>query len=648
MCGIAGVLSILGLGPDELAELAGAMGAATRHRGPDGDGVWAHAGAGIGLAHRRLSIVDLSEAGHQPMASADGRFVITFNGEVYNRHELAARLESAGVVFRGRCDTEVLVEAMARWGVEQALGEVDGMFALGVWDRAERRLTLARDRFGEKPLYYGTARGDFVFGSGLDALRAHPGFDDAVDRDALCGLLRYKYVPAPLSIYRDARKLLPGHLLVVDRDGPGEPRPWWSYASVLEKGRANRFVGSPHDAAEELDRRMRVALSRRLDADVPVGAFLSGGVDSSTVVAVAQQVSERPVQSFTIGSPDAGFDEAPDARRVAEHLGTDHHEMVVTGADALAAVPRLAGVYDEPFADSSQIPTLLVSELARSRVKVALTGDAADELFGGYNRYTWLPGIDGRLRRVPRFARGALARAGGGVPQAAWDRAGRLVPARARPRQLGLKVHKAAAVAGASGLEAMYLRTVSHWSAASRAVIGGQDPVVLAARPQGWPRMAEPGARLMAVDALTYLPDDILAKVDRAMMAVGLEGRIPFLDLGVVELAASLPFSWLVRDGRSKAPVRDVLERYVPRELVDRPKAGFGIPLGPWLRGPLRTWGEDLLDGDTAAEYFDLDVVRSEWARHLSGRADNGFRMWDVLMFLAWAEERRPAPVEAA
>lgn len=648
MCGIAGVLSPGAFSAEAIAALTAAMGATTRHRGPDGHGTWTDAEAGIGLAHRRLSIVDLSESGHQPMVSAGGRFVLTFNGEVYNRRELAARLEAAGVAFRGHSDTEVLLEAIARWGLANALGAVDGMFALGVWDRAERRLTLARDRFGEKPLYYGSAGGDFVFGSGLGALRAHPAFDGAVDGDALCGLLRYKYVPAPLSIHRDARKLLPGHLMVVTRSGPREPQPWWSYEAVLEEGRANRFAGTPADAAGELNRRLRTALARRLDADVPVGAFLSGGVDSSTVVAVAQGVSEHPVQTFTIGSPDAGFDESADARRVAAHLGTEHHELIVTGADALATVPRLAGVYDEPFADSSQIPTLLVAELARSRVKVALTGDAADELFGGYNRYVWLPGLDGRLRRLPWFARGGLARAGRGISQATWDRAGRLVPARVRPRQFGLKVHKAAAVADAPDLEAMYLRTVSHWPDPARAVIDGHDPAVLANRPEAWPEVAEAGARLMAVDSLTYLPDDILAKVDRATMAVGLESRIPFLDVGVVELAASLPFAWMIRDGRSKAPVRDVLERYVPPALVERPKAGFGIPLGAWLRGPLRTWGEELLGGDAAAEFFDLGVVRSEWTRHQSGGVDNGFRLWDVLMFLSWAEQRRSAPLAAA
>lgn len=643
MCGVAGVLSSRSLREEELVDLVRPMGVAVRHRGPDGDGDWVDPEAGIAFAHRRLSIVDLSEAGHQPMRSASGRFVITFNGEVYNRHELTDRLTAAGVSFRGHSDTEVLLEGIELWGLERTLGEVDGMFAFGLWDRQQRRLTLARDRFGEKPLFYGLAGGDFVFGSGLDALTVHPRFDCTIDRDALCGLLRYKYVPAPLSIYRDAHKLLPGHLLSVDRSGVGEPTQWWSYQKLVESARGSLFSGTPAEAADELDRRLRSAVSRRLDADVPVGAFLSGGIDSSTVVAVAQAVSEHRVQTFTIGSPDAAFDESGDARRVAAHLGTDHHDLVVTGADALAVVPRLATVYDEPFADSSQIPTLLVSELARSRVKVALTGDAADELFGGYNRYVWLPSIDRRLRRIPRAARHMLARTGRGISPTTWDRGGSLLPSRMRPRQLGLKVHKAAMVADADGIEEMYLRTVSHWHDPFSAVSGGHDPLVIAALPQEWPSLDNPVSRLMAIDSLTYLPDDILAKVDRATMAVGLEGRIPFLDLGVVELAASLPAEWLISGGRTKAPVRDVLARYVPAELVDRPKAGFGIPIGEWLRGPLRSWGEDLLSVDAAAEYFRRDVLLDHWNRHQSGRGEESFKLWDVLMFLSWAQQRRSA-----
>ncbi|UDY33929.1 asparagine synthase (glutamine-hydrolyzing) [Dermatobacter hominis] len=642
MCGIAGLLDPTGSSTgDELAAIASAMAGEVAHRGPDGHGTWVDPAAGVGLGHRRLSILDLSDAGAQPMTSADGRWVLAYNGEVYNHRELGRRLVAEGVRLRGHSDTEVLVEAIAAWGLGRALERCEGMWAFAVWDRRERRLTLARDRVGEKPLYYGTAGRAVVFASGLDALAAHPDFDRTISADAVCGLMRYKYVPAPLAIFRDACKLPPGCTVVVEADGSvGEPVAYWSYAEVVEQAAARPFEGSITEAVDELEQLLASSVSRRLVADVPVGAFLSGGIDSSTIVAAMQAVASGPVATFTIGSPDSGFDESDDARRVARHLGTRHHELIATGADALAVVDLLPVVYDEPFADSSQIPTFLVSQLARRHVTVALSGDGGDELFGGYNRYRWIPGIDRRLRRVPIGARRLAARIANRLPADRWDDVGRVIPERVRPRQLGLKVEKAASVAVLGGPEEMYLRVISHWPDPTAVVPRGTDPEVLAKRPERWPAVADGTARMMAVDLLTYLPDDILTKVDRATMAVGLEGRVPFLDRRIVEFAAALPMSMRSSDGESKVVLRRLLDRSVPRHLVDRTKTGFGIPLDAWLRGPLRGWASDLLDGPVASEWFDPTTLRTAWDEHRTGARNHGYRLWDVLMFLAWAEHR--------
>jgi asparagine synthase (glutamine-hydrolysing) len=644
MCGIAGVLDPRSdRGDDDLRALVADMAEAVASRGPDARGEWADPGVGIGLGHRRLSIQDLTDAGSQPMVSADGRWVVAFNGEVYNHQELAADLRAQGVSFRGHSDTEVLVEAVAHWGLATALEACEGMWAVALWDRTERELTLVRDRVGEKPLYYGTAGRAVVFGSGLDALCRHPHFDPTVDPDAVCGLLRYKYVPAPLSIYRDARKLPPGCTVTVTADGRmGDPEPYWSYAAVVGAGAGAPFAGSVDEAVDELERLLVSGVARRLVADVPVGAFLSGGIDSSTVVAAMGAVATGPVSTFTIGSADAGFDESGDARRVARHLGTRHHEFIATADDALSVVDRLPAIYDEPFADSSQIPTFLVSELARSHVTVALSGDGGDELFGGYNRYRWIPGIDRRLRRFPLGARRAATRVAGRIPAERWDRLGRVLPDRVRPRQLGLKVEKASSVAALSGPAEMYLRVVSHWPDPAAVVSDGRDPDVLARRPHRWPQLDDVTGQMMAVDMLTYLPDDILTKVDRATMAVGLEGRVPFLDRRIVEFAASLPMAMRSSDGESKVVLRRLLDRHLPRHLVERTKTGFGIPLDAWLRGPLRPGAADLLAGADAAEWFDPVVLRATWSEHVGGRRNHGYRLWDVLMFLAWMDHRRP------
>lgn len=638
MCGIVGLIDTRrATGSDELRSLVLDMATRMAPRGPDADGAWVDPDAGVAFGHRRLSILDLSELGAQPMVSADGRYVITYNGEIYDHVEVAAELRSAGVSFRGHSDTEILLEAIARWGVEATLRRVDGMFAFGLWDRRERRLTLARDRMGEKPLYYGHLGRTFVFSSSLDVLRAHPDFDRPLDLDALSLYFRFKYVPAPWSIHQGISKLEPGSLVEVDHEGViGTPRHYWRYFDLVERGVV--FDGSDRDAIDELDRLLRRSVRRRMVADVPVGAFLSGGIDSSTVVAAAQAESDRPVRTFTIGSTEAGYDESSDARAVAEHLGTDHTELIVTEQDALATINRLAGVTDEPFGDSSLLPTLLVSELARRDVTVALSGDAGDELFAGYNRYVWVPAIWRRLGRLPAGLRRSGAEVARRVPPAGWDRAARLLPEARRPRHLGLKVSKVLGIADATDEHEVFHRLVSHWQQPDLLVRGGHEPRTAVDDPAVWPRVDDIVTHMSAVDAVTYLPDDILTKVDRASMAVSLEGRIPLLDVAIVEFAASLPLHMKLRSGTSKWVLRELLARSVPGEIIDRPKSGFGVPIESWLRGPLRGWAQERLHGPAVSSLLDTEVVERAWQDHLAGRRNQAYELWDVLMFASWSE----------
>ncbi|MCA1845717.1 MAG: asparagine synthase (glutamine-hydrolyzing), partial [Actinobacteria bacterium] len=606
MCGIVGILDPRRRrAQDESEGVLRCMAEAMTSRGPDGGGEWTDAACGIGFGHRRLAVLDLSAAGHQPMASADDRFVISYNGEIYNHRELAAELEARGVRFRGHSDTEILIEAFGQWGVGPTLDRVDGMFAFGVWDRRERQLVLARDRLGEKPLFYGRLKsGDVVFGSTVDALRRHPEFDFDLDLDALALFFRHKYVPAPWSVYAGIAKLPAGHTVTVAEDGTiADPEAYWSYFEILERGAT--FTGTDREAVDHLDALLRRSVRRRMIADVPVGAFLSGGVDSSTVVALGQQESNVAVRTFTIGSTHADYDESDAAREVAKHLGTDHTEQVVTGADALAVVDRLGPMYDEPFADSSQIPTFLVSQLARGEVTVALSGDGGDELFGGYNRYLSLPGLWKRFERIPRPLRQRASHLLEAVPPKLWDRAARVVPQARRPQQVGLKVNKALQVAAASSPYDAYLRLVTHWPAPERLVPGSHEPPTLHRDAVSGPRLPGMVEHMMAVDGVTYLPDDILTKLDRATMAVSLESRIPLLDREIVEFAAGLPLSMKIRPDSSKWVLRQVLDRYVPLPLVDRPKAGFGLPIDDWLRGPLREWAEGLIGSAAVCDHLD-------------------------------------------
>ncbi len=641
MCGFVGFVGGRWQGQDQAAAQVQAMAARIAHRGPDSSGHWVEPQARVALGHNRLAILDLSPAGHQPMASASGRFVLVYNGEVYNHLELRRELQRN---WQGGSDTETLLAGFEAWGVRETLERLVGMFAFAVWDGKQRQLVLARDRLGEKPLYYGwQGQGPdraLLFGSELKGLAAHPSFEGEVDRTALTGFLRYNYVPAPRSIYRDISKLRPGHMLTVDGDTSSE-EPYWSALEVAARGQAEPFRGSADEAVDALEQVLSRAVGQQMLSDVPLGAFLSGGVDSSAIVALMQAQSSRPVKSFSIGFHEEAYDEARHAKAVARHLGTDHTELYVTPEQAMEVIPRLPTIYDEPFADSSQIPTFLVSQLARRHVTVSLSGDAGDELFAGYNRYNVTRAFWNRLSRVPRPLRGAAARALLSLSPASWNRIGALaepmLPRAARMAVLGEKIHKGARVMASPSAAALYLGLTSQWQEPEALVIGG-----------GEDRRAETAGlgdveAMMAQDMTNYLPDDILVKVDRAAMAVSLETRVPFLDHRVVEFAWTLPLDLKIRDGQSKWVLRQLLYRHVPRALIERPKMGFGVPIDSWLRGPLRDWAEDLLDeGRLRAEGFlRPEPIRQAWETHQKGAANLQHPLWGVLMFQAWLDAQR-------
>lgn len=648
MCGFTGYLAISNLAFESTAvptlrHMANAIG----HRGPDSDGYWADPAAGIGLAHRRLAIVDLSPAGAQPMASGSGRYVIAFNGEIYNHLRLRQILENEGRVaapWRGHSDTETLLAGFDAWGIVGTLQRAIGMFAIALWDRETRTLTLARDRLGEKPVYYGwqgqgTAAA-FLFGSELSTLRRHPAFEAEVNRDALALYMRHNCIGGAHSIYSGIHKLPPGHVLTVSTAAPeAVVHPWWSGAAVATQGVAQPFAGTPDQAVDALEVLLRDAVAQQMMADVPLGAFLSGGIDSSTVVALMQAQSSRPVRTFSIGFHEEGYNEAEHAKAVAKHLGTDHTELYVTPEQALAVIPKLPALYSEPFADSSQIPTYLVSQLARQHVTVSLSGDAGDELFCGYTRYQMTAGLWGKVSRLPRPLRQLAAGLVTAVPPAAWDKLGGLLPM----SRVGDKLHKGAALLGSCSVADLYRGMVSHWADPASVVLGATEPAtVLTELAPALPGLGDV-ERMMALDMLSYLPDDILAKVDRAAMGVSLETRVPFLDHRVVEFAWSLPLNYKLRGGVTKWPLRQVLYRHVPRELVERPKMGFGVPIDHWLRGPLRDWAESLLAEPRlrAEGFFNPDPIRRKWAEHLSGQRNWQYHLWDVLMFQAWLEQQR-------
>jgi asparagine synthase (glutamine-hydrolysing) len=622
MCGLVGFFAPRGFLPSGDAIVA-RMAACLAHRGPDAQGIWIDAAAGIALGHRRLSILELSEAGAQPMTSHSGRHVIVYNGEIYNHLELRSTLTAANAapVWKGHSDTETLLAAIGHFGVEETLRRARGMFAFALWDRDRRSLTLARDRLGEKPLYYGWQGASLLFGSELKALRAHPDFKADIDREAVAALAQRGYIAAPASIYRGVHKLPAGCTVTFDAQSPAaEPHAYWSLRDVALGGIEAPYRGDAREAEAELDRLLGDAVLEQTLADVPVGAFLSGGVDSSTVVALLRARTGRPVRTFTIGFSESGFDESPHAGAVAAHLGTDHSVLQVTARDALDVVPRLATIYDEPFGDSSAIPTHLVSAYARRQVTVSLSGDGGDELFGGYARYANTAALWNGMRHVPRFARSLIA---GGV--GAWSRSDSLGEAS--------RASRVARYLAARDGDDCYAAQTDLWPRAARLVRGAAGAAPLPSLPRG-----DLYAHMMFADSVTYLPDDILTKVDRAAMAVSLETRVPLLDPRVVEFAWRLPNAFKVQDGEGKWLLKRVLARYVPDSIMRRPKMGFGVPVGQWLRGPLREWAETLLaDSRLRADgYFDAARVRAAWTRHVAGAADLADTLWPVLMFQQW------------
>lgn len=655
MCGIAGLWSLQSDGSGYATRMASAIA----HRGPDDSGVWADPAIGLALAHHRLAILDLSAAGHQPMHSVSGRYVIAFNGEIYNHLTLRRELEVSGQAppWRGQADTETLLAAIEAWGLEPALRRSAGMWALALWDRQQQELHLARDRFGEKPLYWGFSGSGssraLLFGSELAALRAYPGFNNAIDRAALAQLLRFCAVPAPLSIYAGIAKLPPGHCVSLRLPlDPADPllasRPWWQLDQLIEAGHREPFA-SDDEALAALEQALTRSVAEQALADVPLGAFLSGGIDSSLITALLQAQSSRPVRTFTIGFEEAGFDEAPYARAVAAHLGTDHTETLLTSAEARALIPQLPKLYSEPFADSSQVPTHLVCrEARRAGLTVALSGDGGDELFGGYNRYVWGPRLWNRLALLPMPLRRAVGRSISLLPPWAYDILGRPLPV----AQLGHKAHKlAVSLRQVRNADDLYRSLVSEWSDPAHLLQPHPDgsPLELAHTSIHQPLPAclsdDPVARMMAWDALSYLPDDILVKVDRAAMAVGLETRAPFLDHRVAAVAWRLPMTMKIRSGQrgsiSKCALRQILDPYVPKALMERPKAGFAMPIGQWLRGPLRAWADALLQPDRLQRegYLRPEPITRLWQQHLSGRYDHTTKLWTVLMWQAWFEQ---------
>ena len=640
MCGVCGVFQPR-FQLRDLTPVLREMTAALRHRGPDHSDVWVSKGGEVGFGHTRLAIVDLSETGEQPMSSGDGRWTITYNGELYNCDYLRRSLHS--VRWRGCSDTEVLVEHIARHGVPETLKRAKGMFAFACWDTRESELWLARDRFGEKPLYYGLCRGSLVFASELKALRAFPGFAPDIDRNALCEYFRWTNVPSPMTIYEGVQKLPPAHFVRIGEVGAlPKPHPYWS---AIDTARAQPNIQVGVDEVDGLAEVLDQAVSTQMVADVPIGAFLSGGIDSSSLVASMQRLSSTPIRTFTVGFSEAGYDESQHAAEVAAVLGTDHTEIVVSPEDAMRVIPALPTIYDEPFADSSQIPTYLVSKMAREHVTVALSGDGGDELFGGYDRYQQINRLERLRNSLPASSRRLLGAVFQRLPVELWDRMGKGLPKFVLPPGLrhrtGYRMHKVGGLLAADGGSDLYASLMSIENQGDSLVLGAEgDQLEFVGVPnlQQWD--VSPFERAMLIDTLTYLPGDLLTKVDRASMAVSLEVRVPFLDPDLFQFAWSLSPAHRVRDGQGKWLLRELLRRSLPNHLVDRPKMGFGIPVGEWLRGPLRTWADELLDPALVKEqaFFDSSEVERRWNAHLEGRANLTFQIWSLLMFQAWLE----------
>ncbi len=657
MCGIAGFVDLrAGIVSEKIYESVVLMADSISHRGPDDSGVWVDAGNGVALSHRRLSIVDLSPEGRQPMLSACGRYVIIFNGEIYNFKKIKKELDGSGRVpgWRGHSDTEVVLAAITQWGLESAVKRFIGMFAFALWDRKDRILYLVRDRMGEKPLYYGWMSNVFLFASELKALRKHPEWRGEINRDVLTLFLRQNYIIAPYSIYKGICKLRPGTILTLSEKELKssntrlpDPKPYWQINNGISGSAPGQFNGGEDQAISMLDDLLRDAIGQQMIADVPLGAFLSGGIDSSTIVAIMQSLSTQPVKTFTIGFNEEMYNEAEYAKQVARHIGTEHTELYVSSRDAMGVIPKLPTLYDEPFSDVSQIPTFLLSQMTKKFVTVSLSGDGGDELFAGYNRYFQVRQFWSIFGGFPKITKKIAASGMLFFPPAWWDilfnRLKPFLPKSFNIRHPGEKLHKLANVMVSSSPAELYVKLSSHWLNSSDVVIGAKTPVAIADDPKVWEQFADYTECMMYLDMLTYLPDDILVKVDRASMGVSLESRVPFLDHRIVEFAWNTPLSMKIRHGQGKWLLRQVLDKYVPKELIDHPKMGFAVPIDTWLRGPLKAWAEELLDERRLREegFFHSEQIRQKWTEHQAGRLNWQYYIWDVLMFQAWLEEQK-------
>ena len=642
MCGIAGFLGSV----DKPEELLTNMANAIQHRGPDDKGIWLDQAKEIGLAHTRLSILDLSSAGHQPMHSLSDRYLIVFNGEIYNHAIIRAELDSINARnWLGYSDTETLLAAIEQWGLELTLRKAKGMFALSLWDRQTQTLSLARDRMGEKPLYYGWVEDCFVFASELKAIKKFPGFNDKVDRNSLALFLRFNSIPAPYSIYKNIFKLAPGCIASL-KLGSKEinQTQFWSTETIYNQGASSQFLGTENDAVHALDSVLMSAVNLQMQADVPLGAFLSGGIDSSVIVALMQSQSSKKINTFSIGFDIEEYNEAEHARAVAKYLGTNHYDMYISERDALEVIPFLPHIYDEPFADSSQIPTYLVSKFAKQKVTVALSGDAGDELFGGYNRYVFSNQYFRKIKMLPISLRKLITSSILGLSQENWNKhLGGILGKRFV--NVGFKLHKGANVLSSRSIRELHYKLASQIESPENWLINSKEYVTLLNDDVDHFPSLDPIEQMMAYDLLTYLPTDILTKVDRAAMAASLETRVPFLDTSVIEFSASLPLEYKIRDGVTKWVLREVLYKYVPKDLIERPKMGFGVPLEEWLRGPLRDWGESLLDAKRLRDegFFNVSLLRQKWHEHLTGKYNWHHQLWNVLMFQAWLEANSKA-----
>ena len=648
MCGINGFYSLSSFISDHVISK---MNLAISHRGPDSNGIWSDKKSGIFFGHSRLSIIDLSAAGNQPMKSNSGRFILTYNGEIYNHLEIRKELEesSSNIKWKGNSDTETLLEAIDFWGIEKTLNKIQGMFAFGLWDQKKRCLILARDRIGEKPLYFGwQGKGNnktFLFGSELKALKAHPEFSPKINRNAIALQLRHNYIPAPHSIYKDIYKLQPGHYLKLKesdlkRNLLPDSKTYWSLTETVLSGYKSQLNINESYIQEDLEKNLKLAVRKQMISDVPLGAFLSGGIDSSTIVALMQSQSTYPVKTFTIGFNEDEYSEARHAKKIAEYLGTDHTELYVSSKKAIEVIPKLPNIYDEPFSDSSQIPTFLISQLAKKDVKVALSGDGGDELFCGYNRYIMGEKFWNIFRLMPQSFRKIFASGLQSISTQNWTKISKLLPGLKEYSNFGDKIHKGANVLKANTSHELYYMLCSHWQNPTEAVMNSEEPDTLLTKFKPELQGLNNQQQMMALDFLTYLPDDILVKVDRAAMASSLETRIPFLDHNLIEYVWRISHSLKFKKGEGKWILKQILNKYIPKHLTERPKMGFGIPIDTWLRGPLRDWAENLLDQKRLQQdgYFNSKLIRNKWTEHLSGKRDWQYDLWSILMFQAWID----------